>query len=107
MKARNIKVGIRHFVTAFAMLIGSATAQAQAAPSDTEISAYKGLHKAAAAADLDALDRDRYDVVTIVSVANDVTMLKLVPASGVKAGQMTSPYDGTVLIAAAHLGTSR
>ena len=45
--------------------------------------------------------------MTIVSVANDVTMLKLVPASGVKAGQMTSPYDGTVLIAAAHLGTSR
>ena len=54
-----------------------------------------------AGADLDALDRDLYDVVTIVSVANDVTMLKLVLASGAKAGQMT---DGTALIAAAHLG---
>ena len=57
-----------------------------------------------AGADLDALDRDLYDVVTIVSVANDVTMLKLVLASGAKAGQMTSLYDGTALIAAAHLG---
>lgn len=57
-----------------------------------------------AGADLDALDRDRYDVVTIASVANDVNMLKLVLASGAKAGQMTSPYDGTALIAAAHLG---
>ena len=57
-----------------------------------------------AGADLDVLDRDLYDVVTIVSVANDVTMLKLVLASGAKAGQMTSPYDGMALIAAAHLG---
>lgn len=57
-----------------------------------------------AGADLDALDRDRYDVVTIASVANDVKMLKLVLASGAKAGQTTSPYDGTALIAAAHLG---
>lgn len=57
-----------------------------------------------AGADLDALDRDRYDVVTIASVANDVKMLKLVLASGAKPGQMTSPYDGTALIAAAHLG---
>ena len=57
-----------------------------------------------AGADLDVLDRDLYDVVTIVSVANDVTMLKLVLASGAKAGQMTSLYDGTALIAAAHLG---
>lgn len=58
----------------------------------------------AGGADLDALDRDRYDVVTITSVANDVAMLKLVLAAGAKAGQTTSPYDGTALIAAAHLG---
>jgi uncharacterized protein len=57
-----------------------------------------------AGADLDALDRDRYDVVTIASVADDVSMLKLVLAAGAKAGQTTSPYDGTALIAAAHLG---
>jgi uncharacterized protein len=58
----------------------------------------------AAGADLDALERDRYDVVTIASVANDVTMLKIAIAAGAKPGQMTSPYDGTALIAAAHLG---
>ena len=110
MIARNMKSGLRHFVAAFALLLGSAAAQAQVAPSDTEFAAYKGLHKAAAAvdiaairqagknrtqlnardgygrtplmvaayakridaatalivagADLDALDSDRYDVVT-------------------------------------------
>lgn len=57
-----------------------------------------------AGADLDALERDRYDVVTIASVADDPKMLKLVIAGGAKAGQTTSPYDGTALIAAAHLG---
>lgn len=58
----------------------------------------------AAGADLDALERDRYDVVTIASVANDVTMLKIALAAGAKSGQTTSRYDGTALIAAAHLG---
>lgn len=58
----------------------------------------------AAGADVDALERDRYDVVTIASVANDPKMLKLVLAGGAKPGQTTSPYDGTALIAAAHLG---
>lgn len=58
----------------------------------------------AAGADPDALERDRYDVVTIASVANDVTMLKIAIAAGAKPGQTTSPYDGTALIAAAHLG---
>ena len=73
------------------------------------VAAYKSRIDAATAliaagADLDALESDRYDVVTISSVANDVKMLKLVLESGAKAGQMTSPYDGTALIAAAHLG---
>lgn len=58
----------------------------------------------AAGADLNALERDRYDVVTIASVADDVEMLRIVLAAGAKAGQTTSPYDGTALIAAAHLG---
>ena len=43
MKAPNMKSGLRHLVAASAMLLGSATAQAQVAPSDTEIAAYKGL----------------------------------------------------------------
>lgn len=58
----------------------------------------------AAGADLDAFENDRYDVVTIASVANDVTMLKIALEAGAKAGQTTSRYDGTALIAAAHLG---
>jgi uncharacterized protein len=73
------------------------------------VAAYAKQHAAArtlisAGADLDALDRDRYDVVTIASVTNDVAMLKIALAAGAKSGQMTSPYDGTALIAAAHLG---
>ncbi|HWC94151.1 MAG TPA: ankyrin repeat domain-containing protein, partial [Pseudolabrys sp.] len=41
---------------------------------------------------------------TIAAVADDVEMLKLALAGGCKAGNITSPYDGTALIAAAHLG---
>ncbi len=55
-------------------------------------------------ADANALDADRYDIVTIASVANDVPMLKIALAGGARAGNITSPYDGTALIAAAHLG---
>jgi len=69
------------------------------------------LHKAAAArallkagADPDALDAQRYDIVTIAAVADDVTMLRLALDGGAKATNITSPYDGTALIAAAHLG---
>ena len=51
-----------------------------------------------------ALDGQRYDVITIASVANDVPMLKLVIEGGASAKNITSPYDGTALIAAAHLG---
>jgi len=69
------------------------------------------LHKAAAArallkagADPDALDAQRYDIVTIAAVADDVPMLRLALDGGAKATNVTSPYDGTALIAAAHLG---
>lgn len=55
-------------------------------------------------ADANALDADKYDIVTIASVADDVSMLKVALAGGCKPGNMTSPYDGTALIAAAHLG---
>ena len=57
-----------------------------------------------AGANLDALDRERYDVLTISGVINDVEMVKLALAAGANPGQTTSPYDGTALIAAAHLG---
>jgi ankyrin repeat protein len=55
-------------------------------------------------ADANALDRQKYDIVTIASVLDDVPMLKLALANGAKATNITSPYDGTALIAAAHLG---
>jgi ankyrin repeat protein len=51
-----------------------------------------------------ALDAQRYDIVTIAAVANDVPMLKVALEGGTSAKNVTSPYDGTALIAAAHLG---
>ena len=55
-------------------------------------------------ADPNALDAQRYDIVTIAAVADDVPMLETALAGGGKATNITSPYDGTALIAAAHLG---
>lgn len=73
------------------------------------VAAYFAKHDAmralaAAGADTNALENDRYDIVTIASVANDVPTLKLALALGCKATNITSRYDGTALIAAAHLG---
>jgi ankyrin repeat protein len=55
-------------------------------------------------ADPNALDGQRYDIVTIASVADDLPMLELALEGGCRSGNITSPYDGTALIAAAHLG---
>lgn len=55
-------------------------------------------------ADANALEGQQYDIVTIAAVANDLAMLKLALAGGASARNVTSPYDGTALIAAAHLG---
>jgi hypothetical protein len=57
-----------------------------------------------AGADLNLLENDRYDAVTIAAVADDEETLRLLLQLGAKAGQTTSRYDGTALIAAAHLG---
>ncbi|MEP7301111.1 MAG: ankyrin repeat domain-containing protein [Caldimonas sp.] len=57
-----------------------------------------------AGADTAALDKDRYDAVTIASVADDEETLRLLLALGASARLVTSRYDGTALIAAAHLG---
>ena len=51
-----------------------------------------------------ALDAERYDVVTIAAVNNDLEMLKIALEGGGNARAVTSPYDGTALIAAAHRG---
>ncbi len=54
--------------------------------------------------DLQALDHDRYDAVTIAAVADDDDSLRLLLHWGASARLITSRYDGTALIAAAHLG---
>ena len=58
----------------------------------------------AAGADPNALEGDRYDIVTIAAVANDVPVLRRALELGASAKNVTSRYDGTALIAAAHLG---
>ena len=64
--------------------------------------AIRMLAKAGAA--LDVLENDRYDAVTIAAVADDEETLRILLSLGASAKQVTSRYDGTALIAAAHLG---
>ena len=136
-------------VCAVGMFLGL-SAQAQIAPSATEIANYTGLHAAAqrgdvaqiqrlgitaatvnatdsygrtplhvaafakqreairalvkAGADLSKLENDRYDAVTIASVADDEETLRVLLQLGASAKLTTSRWDGTALIAAAHLG---
>jgi ankyrin repeat protein len=58
----------------------------------------------AGGADLHRLESGRYDCVTIASVADDEETLRLLLSLGASAKLVTSRYDGTALIAAAHLG---
>ncbi len=135
--------------SAFVLLLGTTLAQAQVPPSAAEAARYKGLHAAAHAgdvaaiqrlapgsdlnardgrgrtplhvatfarqrdairvlvksgADLHRLENDRYDTVTIAAVADDEETLRLLLSLGASAKLTTSRYDGTALIAAAHLG---
>jgi ankyrin repeat protein len=59
---------------------------------------------AAGGADMNALESRLYDVLTIASVADDPELVKLAIKLGNKSTLTTSIYDGTALIAAAHLG---
>jgi ankyrin repeat protein len=73
------------------------------------VAAYAGRHQAmralvAAGANPNALEDDRYDIVTIAAVADDLPTLRVALAVGGSARNITSRYDGTALIAAAHLG---
>ena len=68
----------------------------------SQLAAMRALVKAGA--DPNALEADRYDIVTIAAVADDVPTLRTALEIGCKAGNVTSRYDGTALIAAAHLG---
>lgn len=55
-------------------------------------------------ADANALDVQQYDLVTIAAVRDDAEMVRIAIAGGNSAKNITSPYRGTALIAAAHLG---
>jgi len=70
------------------------------------VAAFGGHHEAmralgAAGANPNALEQDRYDIVTIAAVANDVATLQVALTLGASAKNVTSRYDGTALIAAA------
>ena len=73
------------------------------------VAAHQKKHEAARAllrlgADPNKQENDRYDIITIAAVANDVPMLKIALEGGGNPRAITSRYDGTALIAAAHLG---
>jgi ankyrin repeat protein len=73
------------------------------------VAVYQKKHDAARAlirlgADPNRLEIDRYDIITIAAVAGDVPMLKIALEGGGNPNAVTSRYDGTALIAAAHLG---
>ena len=73
------------------------------------VAAFEGHHEVMrvlvkAGVDPNALENDRYDIVTIAAVENDIPTLKLSLELGGSAKNVTSRYDGTALIAAAHLG---
>ena len=57
-----------------------------------------------AGANINLLENDRYDGITIAAVADDEETLRLLIQLGASAKLTTSRYDGTALIAAAHLG---
>jgi len=73
------------------------------------VAAYMKQHAAARVlltlgANPNALEIDKYDIVTIAAVANDIEMLKIALQGQASARNVTSRYDGTALIASAHLG---
>jgi len=73
------------------------------------VATYGGHHEAmqslvAGGANPNTIENDRYDIVTIAAVANDVSTLKVALSLGASAKNITSRWDGTALIAAAHLG---
>jgi ankyrin repeat protein len=55
-------------------------------------------------ANVNALEHQSYDAITIAAVQNDAEVLELLIKAGGNTRAITSPYGGTALIAAAHLG---
>ena len=69
---------------------------------DSQYEALRAL--VAGGGDINALENDRYDVITIAAVRDDVRMVKLAIELGGNPKRMTSRYDGTALIASSHRG---
>src|SRR6056300_1460377 len=66
------------------------------------VAAFEGHHEvmqilANAVVDPNALENDRYDIVTITAVENDIPTLELSLELGGSAKNITSRYDGTAL----------
>jgi ankyrin repeat protein len=73
------------------------------------VAALRRQHGAARAlvrlgANVNARDAQHYDVLTIAAAQNDVEMLAIALEGGGDPAAITSPYNGTALIAAAHRG---
>jgi ankyrin repeat protein len=73
------------------------------------VAVFRHHHAAARAlirlgANPNALDAQRYDIVTIAAVDGDIEMLRIALDGGGDPKNITSPYNGTALIAAAHRG---
>jgi ankyrin repeat protein len=73
------------------------------------VAAHLGRHDAARTllrlgANPNAMDNQRYDIITIAAVKNDLEMLRIALEHGGNPRAITSPYEGTALIAAAHRG---
>jgi ankyrin repeat protein len=73
------------------------------------VAAYRKHHAAVQAllrlgANPNALDLQRFDIVTIAAVQNDLELLKIALAGGASARNITTQYKGTALMSAAHLG---
>ena len=83
---------------------GSARAARRCTSRRSRSSARRCARWLRAGADPNALDGDRYDMVTIAAVANDPPRWRRRSRIGNRATNVTSRYDGTALIAAAHLG---
>ncbi len=81
---------------------GSGRTPAHVAAFASHDNALRALAKGGA--DMNALENRVYDVLTIAAVANDPEMVSLAMELGNKPDLVTSIYDGTALIAAAHLG---
>ena len=73
------------------------------------VAVYRKHHEAARAllrlgANPNTFDAQRYDIVTIAAVQNDIEMLNIALQNGASARNVTTPADSTALITAAHLG---